>query len=158
MGTAKRRKASQSTAPRGRGSKAFLLPMPRADADAMILRCRLALEAVRNRRAERSDVTAMAQVVLVTSLLTQAGHGTLPVSWIQEIEVRLRPAVKTGEQTGVWHMPDALIEPLTTIVNEHDRQLREVRVEAVLRATERLNRMILQSHCELAANVDPGRD
>jgi hypothetical protein len=72
--------------------------------------------------------------------------------------VRLRPAVKTGEQTGGWHLRDALIEPLTTIVNKHDRQLSEVRVEAVLRATERLNRMILHSRRELAANADPGRD
>ena len=47
-----------------------------------------------------------------------------------------------------------MLDPLTAIVNEHDRQLREVRFAAIAAATERLDRLVGSLPKRLTANRD----
>ncbi|WP_061178539.1 hypothetical protein [Caballeronia pedi] len=113
--------------------------MPRRDADALALQYRLILEAVRCQRAERRDAVSMAHVVLFTLFLTEAGHGLLDAAYLRKVEGELAGVLKHGEATGEWGFPSSLIEPLTIIVNEHDRQLHEVRLAEIAAATRRLD-------------------
>jgi hypothetical protein len=47
-----------------------------------------------------------------------------------------------GKATGEWNFDETFVQSLTTIINEYDRQMREVRFGQVLAATQRLDRMI----------------
>jgi len=122
-----------------RNARARFLPMPRRDADALALQYRLALEAVRCQRAERRDAISMAHVVLFTLFLTEAGHGLLDIEYLRKVEGELAAVLKHGETTGEWGFPSSLLEPLIIVVNEHDRQLREVRLSEIAAATRRLD-------------------
>jgi hypothetical protein len=125
-----------------RGSKALLLPMPRADAEAMALQVRLSFEAVRNQRGSRADAICMAQSVLLTSFLTEKGHGLLDLEAIRKVEVDVLAELDRNGVGNGWNFPDQLLQPLLDVVNEHDRQLREVRFGAIVDALERLDRLI----------------
>lgn len=141
MPVSKKRKSPNRTA--RVPSKRYLLPMPRQDADGLCLQTRLALEAARSGRAATREMTVLAQAVLLTSFLTESGHGLLPLSWVHHVEKAVLAVLDTGKNTGDWNVDEAIIESLTVIVNEHDRQLREVRFSEVVAATERLDKMIV---------------
>jgi hypothetical protein len=113
--------------------------MPRREADALALQYRLAFEAVKHHRGGRREAVALAHVVLFTLFLTEAGHGLLDLSTIREAETGLARVLNDGESTGQWQFPEALIQLLKPIVNEHDRQLREVRLSEIASATKRLD-------------------
>jgi hypothetical protein len=59
---------------------------------------------------------------------------------IREVESALAQVLHHGELTGVWRFPSTLLESLIQIVNEHDRQLREVRLAYIVAATHRLEK------------------
>jgi hypothetical protein len=48
-----------------------------------------------------------------------------------------------GAASGDWTVPEELLDLLPSVINEHDRQLREVRLGVVATAVERLERMIV---------------
>ena len=123
-------------------SKRFLLPMPRSDADALCLQSRLALQAVRGGRAARQETNVLAQAVLMTSFLTEAGHGLLDLSFVRRVEQAVFAILDVGKITDEWIFNEEIVESLIVVVNEHDRQLREVRFGEVHKATQRLDRMI----------------
>jgi hypothetical protein len=123
-------------------SKRLLLPMPRHDADALSLPPRIALESARGGRAGSHETTVLAHTVLLTSFLTEAGHGVLDLSFVRQAEEAVLAIIDAGKASGDWHFSEAIIESLTTVVNEYDRQMREVRFGQVLAATRRLDRMI----------------
>ncbi|TCK32620.1 hypothetical protein B0G84_8438 [Paraburkholderia sp. BL8N3] len=154
MSRTKKRKPAGANRTQTRTAKAFLLPMHRRDADAMSLQFRVALENVRRQRAGRQEATCLAQVVLLTSFLTEEGHGEIDLHYIREVENDVLAMLDHGEATGEWEFPQAMLDPLTAIVNEHDRQLREVRLAAVAAATERLDRLVGSLPKRLTANRD----
>ncbi|WP_125483063.1 Fis family transcriptional regulator [Caballeronia choica] len=128
-------------APRDR-SKGLLLPMPRHDSDAMSLRSRLAFEAMRAQRATARDVRHVAQAVLLTGFMTEAGHGLLELPFIEEVEKEVLALLDQGKTADDWKVPETLLERLPSVINEHDRQFREVRLGVVKAACERLDRMV----------------
>ncbi|CAH2813506.1 MAG: hypothetical protein CBCREVIR_3699 [Candidatus Burkholderia crenata] len=127
-----------------RRSKRFFLPPAREDAEKVVLRGRLALEFIRrgDGDGDRAATDLMASTLLLTTFLTEAGHGLLPMSLFDETERMLFDTLNTGMQTGVWVFAEPLIHNLMTIVNEHDRQLRETRLQAIIEASARLDRYI----------------
>jgi hypothetical protein len=116
--------------------------MPREDADALCLPARIALESARGGRAGTHETTILAHTVLITSFLTEAGHGVLDLSFVRQVEEAVLATLDAGKASGQWQFSEPFLESLTTIVNEYDRQMREVRFGQVLAATERLDRMI----------------
>ena len=122
--------------------KRLLLPMPRPEADAWCLQSRLALEAVRTQRAAEQDASVLAKTVLLTRFLTESGHGRLDLSFVRQIEEAVLAILGAEEETGGRIFSESLVESLTSIVNEHDRQLREVRFAEIVAATDRLDRML----------------
>ncbi|BBU30282.1 hypothetical protein BTHE68_40160 [Burkholderia sp. THE68] len=108
----------------------------------MILQVRLGFETVRNGRGAHRDVLMLAQTILLTSLLTRSGFGNLELAFIRQVESELMELLERGKETGNWFVAEPLLLDLSLIVNEHDRQLREVRFGAVFDATERLDRLV----------------
>jgi hypothetical protein len=134
----------QSNAPvRSRNGKALYLPMDRAAADAICLPIRLALEAIRQKRADQRAANYMAQVILLTRFLTKAGHGGLDIALLAESEAQLSDLLTRGKASNDWTFSESLIEHLTIIVNEHDRQIRECRLKAIVNASNAVDRLIM---------------
>jgi hypothetical protein len=113
--------------------------MDRAAADAICLPIRLALEAIRQQRADLRAANYMAQVILLTTFLTKAGQGALDLGFLAESESQLSDLLTRGKASGDWTFPDSLIEHLTVIVNEHDRQIRECRLKAIVTASDAMD-------------------
>ncbi|SAK86165.1 hypothetical protein AWB75_05794 [Caballeronia catudaia] len=116
--------------------------MPRHDADTVILQCRLALEVMRQGGASRTEAQCIAHAVLLTRLLSEVGHGLLDPDIIREAEEGMLAMLDAGAQTGEWRLSEARLPGLMAIVNEHDRQLREVRLADIIACNERLERFI----------------
>lgn len=122
-----------------RNNKGLYLPLARPDAEKIILRCRLALESVRNGYPNETGVDLMLSTVLLTRYLTEDGYGLLSLDLLQAVEATLLDAMMEHEKTGKWSISHQLIEQLISTVNEYDRQLRETRLHAVIAASQRLD-------------------
>ena len=127
----------------GAHAKAHLLPMSRSEASNLALRTRIVLERLRNGEADRSLVNHITQIVLITAFITRAGFGKLDIEDIDRVEKGLGQVLLEADGTGEWHIPASLISELTTVVNEHDRQLAVTRVEVIARASAHLDRLMV---------------
>ncbi|WP_075358258.1 hypothetical protein [Caballeronia sordidicola] len=142
MTASKKRKQTHKGSPPQRHSKGLFLPMVASDADAMILGVRIALESIRRQSSGRSEAVAMAQALLLTTYVTEAGHGALAISELTKAEVSLNRVLVKGAQTGDWTFPGDVVAGLAAIVNEHDRQLHEVRSGVILQAMQCMRRLV----------------
>jgi hypothetical protein len=143
MGSSKtRKKCSENRSKQARHKRILYLPMARAAADDLTLHSRLALESIRQGRGGSQGAHCMAQAVLLTGQLTKAGHGQLDVAQLDDVEREVLNMLVHGAATGEWIFPDSLIAVLTVVVNEYDRLLRDTRLQAVVEATDRLDRII----------------
>lgn len=143
--TRKKKKGGTPCSPmQARRSKILYLPMPRADADQLMLMHRTALETLRLGYANEASVRRLESVVLLTRYLTETGHGLIELAVLDDVEKALFDIVNTGKETGVWTFSQPTLDVLTHIVNEHDRQLRETRLQVVVAASDRLDRFIAQ--------------
>jgi hypothetical protein len=120
-------------------TKTLFLPMPRADADTLILHYRIALEAAKCGHADAALIRRLFTMVLLTRFLTEAGHGLLERAALEEGESVLVEIADRGAETEDWTCSRAAIELLVRITNEHDRQIRETRLEVLIDASNRLD-------------------
>lgn len=142
MSTSKIRKKSPDRSKQARHNRKLYLPMERAAANDIMLHCRLALETIRQGRGDKENAYCIAQAVLLTRHLTLAGYGRLDSTHLENVEHELWALLDHGRDTGNWVFADSVIEDLTTVVNEYDRLLRETRLQAVVDASEWLDRVI----------------
>ncbi|WP_321949351.1 hypothetical protein [Paraburkholderia sp. J10-1] len=123
-------------------AKSLFLPMPRKESSDLALRARIALERLRSGEADRSLVNLLSQVNIVTSFITRAGHGKLEIGEIERVERGLAEVLNEADRTSAWNVPEWLIDGLTAVVNEYDRQLCFTRMEIVLRASDYLGKLV----------------
>ncbi|CAM2161364.1 Fis family transcriptional regulator [Paraburkholderia sacchari] len=123
-------------------AKSLFLPMPRKESSDLALRARIALERLRNGEADRSLVNLLSQVVIITSFITRAGHGRLDIAEIERAERGLGEVINQADRTGLWNVPESLIDGLTVAVNEYDRALSVTRMEIVVRASDYLGKLV----------------
>lgn len=123
----------------------LLLPMPRAEADELVLMYRAALEAAKLGYTDASLTRRLFTAVLLTRFLTEAGHGLLNAHVLEEADKQLTTTYEHGNETGDWTCLPETIALLTRILNEHDRQLRETPLHILLDASDRLDRIIEQA-------------
>jgi hypothetical protein len=116
--------------------------MTDASAAEICLPVRLALEAVRRQSATSREANQMAQVVLLTTLITKSGHGLLALDYLAETEAALSNFLANSKLSGDWTFPSDLIVRLTIVVNEHDRQIRECRLSTIVDASNAIERMM----------------
>lgn len=127
---------------RDRNARIYWLPMPRVEADKVILQCRIALESVKRGRASLIEAQCIAQAVLLSGLLTEAGFGILNRATLDEVQGDVLALLDRGLTVGDWRLPATAVPRLTAVINEHDRQMREVRLSAVIECNEHLERFI----------------
>lgn len=127
-------------------AKSLFLPMPLSEASDLALRARIALERLRNGEADRSLINLVSQVVIIASFITRAGHGKLDIGEMERVEHGLGEVLNEADRSEIWNVPEALIDGLTAVVNEYDRQLCATRMEIVVRASDHLGKLV-----ELAA-------
>jgi hypothetical protein len=127
---------------RQRNAKVYWLPMPRREAEIIVMQYRLAIENLRRGRAGQIEAQCLAQAVLLANMLTGMGYGKLEPSVIREVLEDLLAMLEHGGATGEWRFPDSGLARLVIVVNEHDRQLREVHLAAFVDCNERLQGMV----------------
>lgn len=130
------------SAQHARRSKSLYLPLPRADVDTLILPFRVALEMARSGCANEATARRLATLVLLVRFLTEAGHGQLDVNDLRNAERTLAEILNIGHQSEIWSFPELATETLKQIINEHERQLFETRLEAIAAASARLDALI----------------
>jgi hypothetical protein len=116
-----------------------------------MLQHRMALEAARGRHGDASITRRLYMVILMTRYLTEDGHGLLTLDSVREAEQEVAAIFDRREAVGDWSYPDKVIGLISTVINEYDRQLRETRLQAILRANERLGRLIAHGAAIAAA-------
>jgi hypothetical protein len=121
-----------------RNAKVYWLPMPRRQAEVMVLQYRIAAESFRGGRAGLMEAQCIAQAVLLANMLTQVGYGKLDPSFVSDVEEHVLAMLERGGDTGHWTYPEANMPCLIAVINEHDRQLREVHLAALIACNERL--------------------
>lgn len=142
MPVSKTRKNKPGLAKQARRKREMYLPLDAESADQLALRFRLALEAARQGRASAANANCLAQTFLIAALIADAGFGELDELVLCHCESGLRAMLRKGGQTGEWQFDERLIGLLTTVVNEHERQLRQTRLQVIVKATEALERAI----------------
>lgn len=111
----------------------------------MVLRVRLCLERLRGGETSRQLLNALAEVTLIASFVTQAGHGDLPMDFLKRTEHDLAAVLLRTEASGDREVPEGLIEALTRVVNEYDRQLSKVRLGVIAAACRRLEHLMAEN-------------
>jgi hypothetical protein len=132
-----KRKPSDRVA-RNRTEKSYWLPLPRRDADIIVLQYRLALEAIRRQRATQVDAQCVAHAVLLTAMLTELGYGRLDSALLEGAEDDVLSMLEQGHASGDYSFREEGVQRLIEVINEHDRQLREVHLAAFVGCNERL--------------------
>jgi hypothetical protein len=116
--------------------------MPRSESSDLVLRARIALERLRNGEADRPLINLVLQVAIIAGFITRAGHGKLDIGEIVRVERDLGDVVNEADRTGIWSVPGSLIESLTAVINEYDRQLCVTRMEIIVRASDHLGKLV----------------
>lgn len=126
----------------GAHAKSLFLPMPRKESPDLALRARIALERLRNGEADRTLINLVLQVAIIAGFITRAGHGKLDIGEIERVGRGLGEVLTEADRTGVWNVPESLIEGLTAVVNEYDRELCVTRMEIVVRASDHPGKLV----------------
>ena len=132
-------RSAQAT--RVRLSKMQLLPMPRTEADTLSLHAHCALQALRDGAGWIAGTQSLAEVLILTAYVAEAGYGQISrEAWLQS-EAALNAAFAQGHATGVWKLDNANCEQLASVVCVHDAQLHSAPLGVLAAASERLERL-----------------
>lgn len=144
-----------SLAIKARHKQRLFLPMDTADADKLALRFRMALSSAMQGKAQASDVQCLAQTVVMTGLI-----GDLEGIGIDESDLALSEQCLCRWlaclEAPDWRLREDEARSLQNVVNEHDLQLRQSRLQTLVKATERFERL-LRSADTLAEVFDARR-
>ena len=82
------------------------------------------------------------EVTLLTSFLGEDGFSLIKEQITDDAEVALYQILGSATPDQNFVLTAKALKDLTIIVNEHDRQLREIRLEVLLKATARLEKLV----------------
>jgi hypothetical protein len=117
-------------------------PLARTEADRIVLEIRIGLEALRSGRNDHeTPLLTLQSVILLVEMMTAEGHGALPLEMIRDTGRQVVDVLEKGQDRKRWPLPATLSRALTAIVNEYDRMMHQVPLQAVLAATGKLERL-----------------
>ncbi|MFB9127783.1 hypothetical protein E2553_40225 [Paraburkholderia dipogonis] len=137
----KRRKLANASAEQATKKRLLKSPLARAEADRIVLHIRVGLQAIRSGHRDETALLNLQSAILLTEMLTAEGRGALSLDMIRDTGRRIVLLLEEGKDTEPWSVSAALCDSLTAIVNEYDRMLHQVPLQAVLAATGRLERL-----------------
>lgn len=125
-----------------RSSKTLHLPLDKTLADKLSLRFRLALESARQGRADVPAAHCLLEVTLLTGFLKEDGHSAIEQAIIDHAELSLYEILEGKRIVEGCECDEKTLHDLTIVVNEHDRQLRELRLMEFSKAVARLEQLL----------------
>jgi hypothetical protein len=141
MPKSKSRKPIRSVAKAARHKKVLFLPLDRESVAQIAIQVRMALEVARAGQGDAGTLRCLAQAVALTGLIAGAGHGVIEEETLRVAEVALSGVLASGSLSG-WGLDARELAGVTDVINEHDRQLRETRLDLVVRAFEQIERRL----------------
>jgi len=103
----------------------------------------LALESARQGRADVAAAHCLLEVTLLTGFLKEDGHSLIEQTVIDYAELSLYEILENKQIDDACEFDEQTLQNLIIIVNEHDRQLRELRLMALSKAVSRLEQLKL---------------
>ncbi|CAD6562108.1 hypothetical protein LMG28727_07651 [Paraburkholderia kirstenboschensis] len=137
----KRRKLANASAAQATKKRLLKSPLAHDEADKIVLQIRIGLEAIRSGHRDETALLNLQSVILLTEMLTAEGQGTLSLDTIRETGRSVVHLLERGNERSDWTVPASLVAGLTTIVNEYDRMMHQLPLQAVLAATGKLERL-----------------
>ncbi|KND59869.1 hypothetical protein BVER_04551 [Candidatus Burkholderia verschuerenii] len=141
MPKSKPSKPIRSVAKAARHKKVLYLPLDRDSVAQVALQARMALEVARACRGDAPALRCLAQAVALTGLIAAAGHGEIEEETLCAAEAAFSGVLASGSLSG-WGLDARELAAATDVINEHDRQLRETRLDVVVRAFEQIERRL----------------
>ncbi|MGA7778240.1 MAG: hypothetical protein WCA85_11085 [Paraburkholderia sp.] len=84
---------------------------------------------------------------MLVDLIADTEPGNVSRETLGLAKAGLAALIKKGHESEDWSFPEDLLSIITDLVNEHDRQLRECRMSAIVAATEHLERRLARAGC-----------
>jgi hypothetical protein len=141
MPNSKPRKSIRSVAKAARHKKVLYLPLDRDSVAQVAVQVRMALEVARVGQGNAATLRCLAQAVALTGLIAAAGYGELADETLCATEAALCSVLASGNLSG-WGLDARELSTTTDVINEHDRQLRETRLDVVVRAFAKIERRL----------------
>ncbi|WP_250495386.1 hypothetical protein [Caballeronia sp. GAWG1-1] len=136
MAKVRKTKTSMGLAKRAHHKKALFLPLDTAAANRISLRSWTALERARAGDAGSEVALALAHAAMAVHRLVMLGYGVVDEHAMSNSKAGLARVIELGCETGTWRFDENLIASLAPVLDEHHRQLRQVRMVALVEANE----------------------
>jgi hypothetical protein len=124
-----------------RASKAMLLPLPKAEVISLSLQYHCAIEALHCGKGYPEGAQALAEMILLTSFLADAGRGMLPLERLAAGQMAIAQLFGRGKSSGDWHIDESEFASLAAIAELHDAQLRKASLKEWSVAADKLERV-----------------
>ncbi|MFM0048372.1 hypothetical protein [Caballeronia grimmiae] len=121
-------------------TKAQLLPIPRAVADELALLAHLSLESLRAGASDIAPAQQLAEVMLISAFLAEAGHGHFPEDALFDTDAMMARIFDGGQHSGRWCVDLEEFDQLAAMVSLYDYQLRRATLGALTDASVRFER------------------
>jgi hypothetical protein len=119
-------------------TRALLLPMDRASANAQSLASHLALVACRSGHGNGHHVNELMRVVYLGWFLQRAGYGNCPAGQFKVVEYAAEATLAHAHECGEWRLPDEMIVDFEALLALYDSQLASAPLHEVLAAEQKL--------------------
>ncbi|WP_250463283.1 hypothetical protein [Caballeronia sp. GAFFF2] len=135
-------KVKPGLAKRARHKKALFLPLDTAAANRISLRSWTALQRARDGDADNEAALALAHAAMVAARVAEKGFGEVDGVAMGKAKEGLAEVIERGCDSGDWRFSAELLDALVPVLDEHCRQLRQVRMLAQVEANEWLEARI----------------
>jgi len=115
--------------------------MPKVEVVSLSLQYHCAIEALRCGKGYPEGAKALAEMILLTSFLADAGRGVLPLERLIAGQRAIAESVERGKSSGDWHIDESQFASLAAIAELHDAQLRKASLREWSVAADKLERV-----------------
>jgi hypothetical protein len=119
-----------------------LLPLPEAEMRQRMIAYHITLSNLRLHRGDLAHFVTMAQIIVSTSHLFDAGFGSARIEGLTEAHDALERGLRAAVASGVWGIDQATFELFADLLTLHEEQLCTAPLKAVTASsqTDRLSR------------------
>lgn len=113
-----------------------LLPLPDAAVRQRMIGYHITLSNLRSHRGDLSHFVTMAQVIVSTSHLFDAGFGSACIEGLTEAHDALEQGLRAAVATGVWAIDQSTFELFADLLALHEQQLCTAPLDAVNKSVQ----------------------
>jgi len=121
----------------GRQMVVRLLPLPEEAIRQLMIGYHLTLHSLRVQRGDHSHFVTMAQVIVSSSRLFDAGFGNARIEGLAEAHDVLECSHRVSVETGVWGIDQLTFELLADLLILYEEQLCKAPLHAVIKSTKK---------------------